>query len=876
MNPLESLHQLGERVWIDNIRRAMLERGTLQHYIDEFALTGLTSNPTIFEHAIAGSDDYDDAIRAQLDSNLNAEQLFYQLAIEDLQRAADLFRPIYDRSDGRDGFISLELSPELADDAAGSIRQAQELFQHMQRPNVLIKVPGTRAGQEAIEALIHQGIPVNVTLLFSPEHYQGAAEAYLRGLEHRLEERLDLNVPSVASLFVSRWDKASVDRLPPELRNKLGIAIGMQTYQRYRELLKSERWRHLARAGARPQRLLWASTGTKDPNLADDYYVTALTAPETINTMPEATLLAFAKEGRGGKPLPDDGGDSAAILAAIGAAGIDADRLAAELQQQGKDAFSKSYRSLLEGIKRKQAELREANAVERESLGPLADKVAEMLAELEQDQIVERIWRHDHSVWQSDPTEVSNRLGWLNLPQAMGDEIERLRRFVHDVREAGLTHVLWSGMGGSSLFPQVLQQAFGEFPDGLQLQVLDSSNPVSVRRAAEHLPLDRTLFVFASKSGNTLETRCHLDYFTSLIDNPDRYAVVTDASSPLAALAEQRGYRWRFFNDPDIGGRYSALSHFGLVAAALLGVDLEELLKRAGQMAAASMPSVGAGQHPGVRLGTALGAAACAGHDKCTLLLPAAISRFGQWLEQLIAESTGKRGVGIVPVVDEPIGEPDSYGSDRIFVALGDSRALEPLADAGHPVIRLPYVDRYSIGAEVFRWEFAIAIAGKLLAINPFNQPNVEAAKQAAGQVLEQGIPELSLDDPDDALELLHDRSYLAIQAYLALDNPGYDQLQQLRQRLRDRYRVPVTLGLGPRYLHSTGQLHKGGPRTGMFLQVLDDTQPDLPIPGRQYTFGDLFQAQAAGDFQALRGQGLRVFRVPLSSLLEAAAGQPA
>ncbi|HYW03748.1 MAG TPA: bifunctional transaldolase/phosoglucose isomerase [Gammaproteobacteria bacterium] len=870
MNPLQSLDQLGERIWIDNIRRSMLEHGTLAQYIEEFALTGLTSNPTIFEHAIGGSDDYDEALRGRIGDGQSAEEIFYDLAIEDLQRAADLFRPVYERSEGRDGFVSLELSPALADDADGSVRQARELFRRMYRPNVLIKVPGTEAGCGAIETLIHEGIPVNVTLLFSAQQYEAAARAYLRGLEARLQDDLDPVVPSVASLFISRWDKASADHLPPSLRNRLGVAVAMQAYRTWHELLDSQDWRALAEAGARPQRLLWASTGTKDPELPEGYYVTALTAPETVATLPESTLLAFARKGRVGEPLPADGGDSARVLQSVTEAGVHVEALAGTLQQEGKDKFSKSYDSLLAEIEHKMATLAEASDAERESLGDLAGDVRQRLESLEAERVGPRIWGHDHTVWREDPEEVSNRLAWLGLPQSMPEEVERLQRFARRVREAGITHVLWSGMGGSSLFPEVLQQAFAD-QAGLQLSVLDTSNPVSVRRAGETLPLERTLFVFASKSGGTLETRCQLDYFWSLVDDPARHAVITDPGSPLAELARERGIRQLFLNEPDVGGRYSALSHFGLVAAALIGVDLGTLLKRAGQMAAACGPGIAPERHPGMRLGAALGAAALAGRDKCTLVMPEAIREFGMWLEQLIAESTGKHATGILPVADEPLGEPGAYGDDRVFVSLGDAPGLDALARAGHPVIRLPFVDRYSIGAEVFRWEFAIAVAGRLLGINPFDQPNVEAAKKAAGAVLEHGLPELPAGSVDDVLERLRPGSYLAIQAYLDLGSEDYARLQALRTRLRDRYRVATTLGYGPRYLHSTGQLHKGGPRSGVFVQVVSDSEPDLAVPGRPYSFGELFRAQAAGDYQALQEQDLPVFRVSLEDLLRAA-----
>ncbi|MDN5864624.1 MAG: bifunctional transaldolase/phosoglucose isomerase [Gammaproteobacteria bacterium] len=874
MNPLKELHErIGESIWMDNIRRGMLNNGQLEHYIEKFSLTGLTSNPTIFEHAIGGGGDYDEGIRKHLDdARPDAEQIFFELEIEDLQQAADLFRPTFDKSGGRDGYVSLELVPGLADDAEGSIKQARDFAGRAQRPNLFIKVPGTEAGATAIETLIYEGIPVNVTLLFSPGQYKRAAEAYLRGIERRIAEGKDARVPSVASLFISRWDKASADQLPDELDNQLGIAIGMQTYRAYRELFDSPRWKKLADQGAMVQRLLWASTGTKDPSLPDDYYIYNLTAPETINTVPEATLFAVVDNGRVGDPLPADGGDADDTIKAINEAGVDTDKLAQKLQEDGKESFSKSYSKLLAQIEKKLEELREASDEEEERLGKFEAGIRRQIGEIEENNVVERIWAHDYTVWQDEPTEITNRLGWLTSPQEMLEEVPRLDKFVQDLRKDGITHVLWSGMGGSSLFPQVMRASFRD-AGGLEMIVLDSSNPVTVRAAAESLPLDKTLFLFASKSGGTLETRCHLDYFWSLNDNPSQYAVITDKGSELGKIGKERGFRQVFFNNPYIGGRYSALSHFGMVAAALLGVDVEELLSRAGQMIAACMPDRPAKDHPGVRLGAAIGYASRQGCDKLTLILPEEIATFGMWLEQLVAESTGKNGIGILPVAGEPVGAAEVYGDDRFFACLGEQTGSGRIDSEAHPLIRLPYVDRYSIGAECFRWEFAIAVAGHVLGINAFNQPNVEAAKKAASKVLEEGVPDLPTATGKEALKAVKPGDYLAIQAYVATDSKHFAALEQARETLRDRLRVATTLGLGPRYLHSTGQLHKGGYANGVFVQIVDDTSPDLDIPGRPYSFAQLFEAQAAGDYLALQDHDRRVFRVGLQDFLDAAEG---
>jgi transaldolase len=354
MKPTQRLHELGQSLWIDNITRTMLDDGTLRRYIDELSLTGLTSNPTIFDKAIGAGHAYDQQIAELSEDGLEGEDLFFELAVTDLRQAAELFAPINERSDEVDGWVSLEVSPLLADDAEATIAQVRELHAKADC-NVFIKIPGTEAGRTAIEESIFAGVPVNVTLLFSTEHYLGAAQAFMRGIERRIEAGLDPSVPSVASLFISRWDVAVADEVPAELRNRLGIAVGKRTYRAYRELLDSERFQRLANEGARPQRLLWASTGTKDPDASDVLYVEGLASPLTVNTMPESTLLAFADHGEVGEPLATDGGDAEETLTAFADAGIDVDALAARLQREGAETFVASWRELLETVSKQHA-----------------------------------------------------------------------------------------------------------------------------------------------------------------------------------------------------------------------------------------------------------------------------------------------------------------------------------------------------------------------------------------------------------------------------------------------------------------------------------------------------------------------------------------
>ena len=360
MRATRKLHEMGQSLWLDNITRGLLTSGTLRRYIQEFSITGLTSNPTIFDHAIKNSHDYDDAIRQKLKEGKSGETLFFELALEDLRQAADLFRPIHDQTNGVDGWVSLEVSPLLAHDTSGTLDAAKALHARAGRPNLFIKIPGTKEGLPAIEEAIFAGVPINVTLLFSRAQYVAAAEAYLRGIERRITAGLNPDVGSVASLFISRWDKATMGKVPEELRDKLGIAVAKQAYKAYRQQLDSPRWLRLANAGARPQRMLWASTGTKDPNASDVLYIKALAAPFTINTIPDGTLLAFADHGVLGELLPPDGGDAEKMIAKFAQAGIDHDRLAADLQREGTESFVKAWKELLDSIGSKSATFKAA------------------------------------------------------------------------------------------------------------------------------------------------------------------------------------------------------------------------------------------------------------------------------------------------------------------------------------------------------------------------------------------------------------------------------------------------------------------------------------------------------------------------------------
>ena len=861
MNPLFQLRDFGQSPWLDYIRRGLITSGGLKRLVDDYAIAGVTSNPTIFNKAISGSTDYDDALRSLVEGGeRDPKAIFLRLAVEDIGLTADVLRPYHDETGGADGFASLEVSPDLARDTEATIKEAVSLFSELARPNAMIKVPGTPEGLPAIEELIGQGVNVNVTLLFDVKSYERVALAYIDGLERRLEAGEPIgHVSSVASFFVSRIDTAVDALLPDEspLQGKVAIANAKMAYRVFRRLFSGPRWERLAAAGGRQQRLLWASTGTKNPSYSDVLYVEELIGTPTVNTMPESTLRAFADHGRVRPTLEAEMEEAEMTIEMLPELSVDLDGVMAKLLENGLAAFQKDFDKLLAGIEAKCETIVSGAAPARVNVGSLAESVQKRLADMEKADVPRRIWALDHTVWKPDPTEIADRLGWLILPEKMSEHLDQLRDFAESCAE--FDRIVLLGMGGSSLAPEVLSTTYG----GKPLTALDTTHPEAVLAVEKSGDLRNTLFIVASKSGGTVETLSHFAYFFDKVRDASQFVAITDPGTPLEALARQRDFRRVFLNPADIGGRYSALSYFGLVPAALIGMDLDALLDSAEEMASACADCVPVAENPGLSLGALIGEAASAGRDKLTLLFPDEVSAFGGWLEQLIAESTGKEGKGIVPVDGEPPGSPDVYGDDRLFVSLGVETALEPS-------VVIPFDGAEKLGAEFFRWEFATAVAGHVLGIHPFDQPNVQEAKEATRRLLEEeALPSEPYDDLRSLLQEVRPGDYLAIQAYLPRTAENLSRLKSARVKLRDRLRVATTLGFGPRFLHSTGQLHKGGPSTGVFIQVVDEPSVDLPIPGKPYTFRRLLDAQSTGDLQALRARDRRVARVRLSDLEE-------
>jgi transaldolase/glucose-6-phosphate isomerase len=863
---LAALTEAGTSVWLDQIRRGMIEDGELTRLVEEDSLRGVTSNPAIFEKAILGSPDYDDDLAAAAREGLSAREVYRRLAVRDVQLAADVLRPVYDETGGQDGYVSLEVAPRLAHDTEGTLEQARMYWGLVDRPNLMIKIPATEEGLPAIEQALYEGMNVNVTLLFAVSYHERVMEAFIRANERRLEEGKPLDRHSVASFFVSRVDTEVDKRLEAlgrsDLAGRAGLANARAAYRAFQRVFGGDRFAALREAGAPVQRPLWASTGVKNPAYPETMYVYGLVGPDTVNTMPLPTLTAAAREGEVTGATAAD--DPTAALDALRAAGIDLDDVTEQLLRDGIDAFVVPMNKLLDGIESKREAIvtGRPETIEADLPAALESAVAGRLRRALDDDVVHRIWHRDGTLWAPPGTpELTDRLGWLDISEKMLDHVDELEALADEVRAAGYTDAVLLGMGGSSLAPEVFRRSWSE--PAMRLHVLDSTHPDQVKATADAIDLDKTLFIVSSKSGGTIETMSQFKFFHERQGDGAHFVAVTDPGTSLAELGREHNFRRVFENDPEIGGRYSALSYFGLVPAALLGVDIRAVLETAEVAIQNCRMKEG---NSGLWLGIALGELARHGRDKLTFVVDEPLSSFGLWAEQLVAESTGKHGRGILPIADEPAVDPDVYGQDRVFlhIATGDERNAEHVAalrKAGHPTITVHAEGAADLGRIFFFSEFATAVAGWVLEINPFDQPNVQEAKDNTSRVLKEGAPNLDPGRFDEMLAGLAPPRYLAILAYLPYSDETDAAVARLRATLITEHGVATTFGYGPRYLHSTGQFHKGGPPTGAFLEIVDEPETDLPVPGEPFTFGQLIRAQADGDLQTLRAHGLDAVR---------------
>jgi transaldolase/glucose-6-phosphate isomerase len=937
--PIHALFENGQSVWLDFIQRNLLTTGELARQVNDGILSGLTSNPTIFEKAIGGSRDYDEEFDRLARAGASPSAILDALMAGDIRSACDVLRPVYDRTNGADGYASIEVSPLLARSTEETVAEAKRLWALVDRPNVMVKIPATAEGLPAIRQAIAAGVNINITLIFSVDVYERVAEAYLAGLEERVARGGDPSrSASVASFFVSRVDTLVdgqlaqvIERGDPARREAakalvgtIAVANARVAYGRFKKIFSGPRWEALAARGARVQRPLWASTGTKNKAYSDVKYVEELVSKDTVNTMPPDTIKAFTDHG---KAVPFDDAAIAQAndrIARLAGAGVSLAAACDQLERDGVRLFAESFKQLMDAIESRRAAVRAASP---EALafapGPLAAAVEERLAACDRDHVAKRLWDRDVTLWSAEPAvgkSIARRLGWLDLPSAQRDALLELEAFADQVAKEGFTDAVVLGMGGSSLCPDLWARTFPARAGRLRLHVLDLTDPVAVARIQRTAPPERTLYVVSTKSGNTIETLSFAEAFEAEVaatngrSGGSHFVAITDPDSPLETLASRRGWRRTFLSPPDVGGRFSALAPFGLVPAALLGLPLEDLVARARTMALASSARVRAKENAGVWLGAVLGEAGRAGRDKITLVVAPEIAALGAWLEQLVAESTGKQGNGLVPVADEPLGVPGDYGDDRLFVRIGLRGRSEPHVDGalanleqvGHPVVRLTLDDALDVAGEFVRWEVATAVAAHVLGVNAFDEPDVSKSKANTQKALDAftttgalpggtalvregatafftgGVHGWSLRPAvaDDAhgggeggalarvlaahFASVRPGDYLALLAYLGPTPEEAALLARMRARLFERLGVATTLGLGPRYLHSTGQLHKGGPNRGVFLVLTFETKDDRPIPRAPYSFGVLLDAQAAGDVEALVESNRRVVRVHL------------
>jgi transaldolase/glucose-6-phosphate isomerase len=927
VNKLKRLEACGQSPWLDYLKHSLIEKGELRTLIERDGLKGVTSNPSIFEKAIGETDEYAEALNAfQAKADHSISAIYEHLAIADIRAAADVLRPVYDQTQRRDGYISLECSPYLADDTEATVNEAQRLWAAVDRPNLMVKVPATPAGIPAIRQLISRGLNINITLLFGVSVYEQVVEAYLAGLEDLHGSGGDLSkIGSVASIFVSRIDvaidkrlgKLGDEKLAERLRGKAGIANAKIAYARYKALFSGARWLHLAEAGAKTQRLLWASTSTKNPAYKDTMYVEALIGRDTVDTIPPATMDAFRDRGVvTADAIEQDVAGARALLAELEQHGVSLKEVTDELVKEGVQQFADAFDKLFGTIAKRRRTLREGerSCLEITTGSPEMKSAFETEMEIwRKEGRIRRLWAGDKSLWAG--SDEDKWVGWLHIVEKELADLDRLRAFVEQVEQAGFTDVVLLGMGGSSLGPEVLGETFGRQAGWPCFHMLDSTDPAQITAIERAVDLGKTLFIVSSKSGSTLEPNIFLDYFfdrVSAVKGKDKagehFVAVTDPGSPLERRANELRFTCVFHGAPSIGGRYSVLSKFGLAPAAAMGLDVRRLLETAQTMQRSCGADVPPLENPGVQLGVAMGVAAIHfKRDKVTIIASPGIVDFGAWLEQLLAESTGKKGRGLIPLAGEPLTVPDGYGSDRFFAYLeldgkadpSQRQAVEVLERAGHPVAKISVKDVWHIGQEFFRWEIATAVAGSIMGIDPFNQPDVEASKdktRALTDAYEKShrLPEDApifcengvalYADPRNAAELGRHKTlagylkshfgrvhaggkggdYVALLAYIERNAAHTRMLTEMRARIRDKTRAATCLGFGPRFQHSTGQAYKGGPNSGVFLQVTCDDPSDIDVPGHSYSFGVVKAAQASGDLAVLVERDRRALRIHL------------
>ncbi len=927
--PTHELAQAGQSPWIDSLSREMLRSGRLKQMIASQGVLGLTSNPSIFQTAITeGQGVYAGDIKRLVRKGASAIEIYDQLSIADIQSACDLLKSVWSKTKGEHGYVSLEVLPTLAYKTAKTIQEAERLWKKVARPNLMIKVPATPQGIPAIQELISKGISVNVTLIFSESQYNAVAQAYLAGLQMRAKKKQDLShVRSVASVFVSRfdtWIDKQLELLAQDskgqkkesllaLRGKAGIANSKLIYQQYKKLFSTASFQQLEKNGAHAQRVLWGSTSCKNPNYSDLLYVENLVGKNTVNTMPQVTLDALIDHGRiQPDTIESDLSGAKKCAEELKKFNLDLVKIGEMLQIQGVKLFCDAFDHLVQTL-----ELAILSTNKKTSKLPSfkvsipqsdRSKVEQEINAFKSAGGLERLLCQDASLWKTEPEHqkvILNRLGWLKVHEWMLGKLYDIESFQEEVKSAGIKSVILLGMGGSSLAPEVMNFICQKSSGTPKLFILDTTDPASIRDVEKQIALKKALFVVASKSGSTIETLSQFSYFYDRVKSSygtkattagigSHFMAITDPGSSLEKLAASKCFRKCYLNPSNIGGRYSALSLFGIVPAALVGIPVRSLLEAArASYNFGANPQIPIEKKEGFYLGAVIGALGKLGRDKLTLVTSTSLNSFGSWLEQLIAESTGKEKVGVLPVDTEELADASVYGEDRLFLAFLSKKdaaesqqirtRLGQLKRAGFPVIEVDWESWASLGAEFLNWEIATSVASSLLKINPFDEPNVTESKNITQELLGVFKKNRAIENPTRyfyanktvewglILKQIRKGSYVALLAYVPRSEKMLRAFQRLRNILRRHFRVPVLLGFGPRYLHSIGQFYKGGTASGLFIEFLIHDRQDLAIPDQPYGFSLLKRAQALGDFEAIQNKTLPIIAVDLGT--DAVAG---
>ena len=944
-NSLWGLRGRGQGVWLCGLRRLLTEADSLAGLAVSYGISGIETDLLMLAGAVERGPEYHDSLVSWA-NGVSVARPVEALLIEEASIGARLLAPVYEETEGRDGYVSVDVDPSLANDVEEMSMAIRRLHSAIDEPNVIPRLPPTKSGCAVFEAFTAEGFSVHVGPIFSVASAERVTEAFARGAL-RLPKEIEKarRLASVVSFGLASLDEAIDELLKGWIRTadrdvsgaesllgSVATAIAKVACRHQRDLLFQKLPGSLRESGPRSLRLMWTDLATGDPRRHRLRYIHRLIGPDTIAAMPLGLMRDCACAPLAESALGQRVDEAEEILEEVESLGIDLDAIGSELQERYIARRRLQYGELgnviLAATEDNVGGKRQADEVAG-IVAPLSTSELEVPSALIEaknidDQLPTRLWLKDSSLWSEDPTAqdfIRNRLGWLDLVESTPSASASSREFVKRMDDGDVDQVILLGMGGSSLCAEVCRQVFAVE----DVWIVDSTIPTTVAAVAASVDLGRTLVIVASKSGTTIELQALLDFFharcTRMFDRPgQRFVAITDPGTPLEQIAYERGFRSLWLAPTDVGGRFSALSVFGILPMELMAIDSVAVWTSARRMAASCAAGTSTPDNPGTRLGAALFNAYEAGRDKVTFVCSPSLTAFGMWAEQLIAESTGKEGVGLVPIVGEPVGEADQYGDDRIFVALelageddsGRDIWLDALRQEGHPVMKFVLDNRYQIGAEFIRWQIAVASAGFLMGINPFDQPDVQGSKNRTKAILDSykagtGMPdrapiamgsgwvvfadlerdkELASQQNGDGLESWLSAhlgraqvpDYVALQAFVACEPRTLSAFQEIRRLLCERRGVATTLGWGPAFLHSTGQLHKGGPDNGIFLQITADDSEDIEIPGAGYSFGRLVRAQSLGDLAALEERGRRVLRVHLrdvasgaEALLEAA-----